>query len=342
MFRFKLCRNIHHIVTNKKDHMIKIRHKMRDSFQNPPVGNDEYYIGLVHTYPAWSFNFKKSILSDWAKSHVAHNPYGHTLAEFFKFSNGVLVYDKVMNVGVHGAHTNDILNRNKFINWIDSHEYYFDNKQEITDKVMEGNHQYGLLNRTFISLNLKVNKEEWDKMHDYYHQIKHDSETKQVKKFNLLIFNITNKIRHIFPSIYERGNCTYWTTRGFQNAGMLQTDSVFPLVSFYKLMINVLLKKTLYFRTKSDDDFNIVLYKGIKHESQPKGSLLYPFYGLKHTYRGVWMTERLANIIVELNQTDSKSHVYDDIIINVFDREHVYDKIEKVVAHLNKVLYGKI
>lgn len=333
-----------YIVLNKQDNLLKIRQKIRESFStiNPTLSTEqteEHFIGFIHTYPAWTTYLKKLIpfSMNHFKSHIAHNPYGHTLAEFFKFKNGELVFDKVMNVGVHGAHTDGVLDRFKFINWIDSHNYYFDNKHEINS---EGNHQYGLLNRSFICINLKVNKEEWEKIQEYYNHIKDHSEIHKTKKFNMVMFIIVNKMRYIFPSIYERGNCTYWTTKGFQHIGMLLTDSNFPLVSFYKLMINIMYKKAPYFKDNKDIDFTTVLYKGINHESQPKGSLLYPFFWMRHKYSKIWEVETTADIIVELSNKD-QNHAYNDIIMNEVDRPHILDNIEKIVEYLDKVLYGK-
>lgn len=359
MFRNKslftcLTKFLHtNVVINKKENLEIIRHKIRDSLIADTQLNsrDEYYIGLVHTYPAWSSYLKNLFPFSLAnmKSHVAVNPYGHTLAEFFKIEDGVLVYDKVMNVGVFGAHNNQKLDRYRFINWIDSHEYYFDSKDEITDKDLNlnlklklkgeiGNHQYGMLNRSFISINIKVNKYEWDKIHDYYYDVKYESEVCKTKKFSMVGFIFLNKLRNIF-SLNEMGNCTYWTTRGFQEIGMLNTDSNFPMVSFYKLMISMILRKSSYFKDKYTN-FNITLYKGVNHESHPKGSLLYPLYWVRHTYVGIWKTENVAHNIVELVKSDEHNHVYDKINIEKNSKHYIYDKIMHNVMYLNKVFYG--
>lgn len=332
-----------HVVINKKENMDIIRHTIRNTLlvSNDSNSYDEYYIGLVHTYPAWSSYLKYLNIANM-KSHIAHNPYGHTLVEFFKIEDGMLVYDKVMNVGVFGEYderNNNILDRHRFINWIDSHEYYFDNKHEVMQKNQEGNHQYGMINRSFISINIKVNKYEWDKLHDYYHDVKHQSEVNKTKKFNMAGFIFFNKLRHIIP-FSEKGNCTYWTTRGFQEIGMLKTDSNFPLVAFYKLMINMILRKSSYFKDKYTS-FNITLYKGINYDSHPKGSLLYPFYWLKYTYRGIWKTENVANHIVELEVSDHDDKVYDKIDIQRTSKHYIYDKIMNIVIYLDKVFFGK-
>src|SRR5271154_2678675 len=121
---------------------------------------DGSYIELVHTYPSWFSFFKKFKLLEGINS--AQNPYGHTLISFFRYQNKKLVYDKVINVGtVNGDRTD-------FIHEFYSHHYFFNSEDENNELGLKGNQQNGMLNRTFISLAIKVNEPDWHKLIEYY------------------------------------------------------------------------------------------------------------------------------------------------------------------------------
>ena len=89
-------------------------------------------------------------------SHSAQNPYGHTLIEFFNYKDGRLQSDQVMNIGSNGT------NRKDFIHFMPSHCYYFNTKAENKDYL--GNHQNGMLERSYISVIIPVDAFEWNEI----------------------------------------------------------------------------------------------------------------------------------------------------------------------------------
>lgn len=324
------------VIVNKREHMTKIRHVIRDSITNVSSNikqdDEEFFVGLIHTYPAWTSFFNPLNWKNFT-SHSAHNPYGHTLAEFFKFKNGSLVNDTVMNVGTRfDANGNHY--KTDIFHFFDADQYYFNSKKENESKKLQGNHQNGIFERSFISINFRVNKKEWEDMQRYYYHLK----TNENVQFNIGPYMLTNKFR--FSGV-EQGNCCYWTTKGFEKQKMLPTHSNFPLVAFYKLIINLMLNKSDYFQQNKNKDFSVTLYKGKYHEEQPQGSFLYPFYWLKHEYDRIWRTEDIANIIVNLQKSSENENVYDDVIIQGKNKHNTRDKTKKIVKYLNNILYPR-
>jgi hypothetical protein len=119
----------------------------------------------------------------------------------------------------------------------------------------------------------------------------------------------------------ERGNCCYWTSKGFLEADLLLTHSNFPLVSWYKFLIMIVFNRTNYFKNTVYKNYHITLYKSETHDEYPKGSLLYPFYWLKHGYSKFWKTEEIANSTVQLVDSDSENAKERTIkITNVVDQ----------------------
>lgn len=314
------------IIKNKQNIMKKIRTHIKQSFTESNNG-DEYYIGLVHTYPAWIGFFSLQKIS--MQSHSAQNPYGHTLVEFFHFKNNMLNSDFVMNVG-----TQTPFSSNNFINFFDSSEYYLNNNDENINEQNFGNHQNGLLERSFITINIRVTEQVWfDMINSYKHlQCRCQNQTQnqnqnQLIRFSLLTHLFTNILRrHNIYKFSESGNCTYWTTSVFRNHGMLSSQHSFPMVAFYKFLLNIELKLTNYF--SSQTEYSIILYKGVKHNFLPKGSLLYPFYWINNGYSKIWEVEKTAHSIVELNDN------YDDVKIS---EQNVKTKLSKFIEFLKTI-----
>jgi len=325
------------IIVNKRDHMIKIRHAIRNSITNVSSNikkdDEEFFIGLIHTYPAWKSFFNPLNWRNFA-SHSAHNPYGHTLAEFFKFKDGHLVDDTVMNIGTRfdedGTH-----HKTDIVHFFDGYQYYFNSKKENESKKIQGNHQNGMFERSFISVNFRVNKKEWEEMQRYYYDLKTDKNV----QFNIGPYMLTNKFRS--PEGVKQGNCCYWTTKAFEAQKMLLTHSNFPLVAFYKLIINLILNKGDYFQNNKNKDFSVTLYKGKYHEEQPQGSFLYPFYWLRHEYDRIWRTEDIANIVVSLQKNDQNQNIYDEVIIEGKNKNDTRRHTKKIVKYLNNILYPR-
>ncbi|AYV75871.1 MAG: hypothetical protein Terrestrivirus3_140 [Terrestrivirus sp.] len=336
-----ITENLDPIIVNKRDHMIKIRHAIRNSITNVSSNikkdDEEFFIGLIHTYPAWKSFFNPLNWRNFA-SHSAHNPYGHTLAEFFKFEGGTLMNDTVMNIGTRfdedGTH-----HKTDIVHFFDGDQYYFNSKKENESQKIQGNHQNGMFERSFISVNFRVNKKEWEEMQQYYYDLKRNKNV----QFNIGPYMLTNKFRS--SEGVKQGNCCYWTTKAFEAQKMLLTHSNFPLVAFYKLIINLMLNKGDYFQNNKNKDFSVTLYKGKYHEEQPQGSFLYPFYWLRHEYDKIWRTEDIANIVVSLQKNDQNKNqnqnIYDEVIIEGKNKNDTRKYTKKIVKYLNNILYPR-
>jgi hypothetical protein len=98
------------------------------------------------------------------------------------------------------------------------------------------------------------------------------------------------------PSLFggrpESGNCAYWISQGLVQAGLLKKPSSFPLVVFFKLLLSELLL------APGAPRVNIILYRSVTYDSEPKGALMYPLHWLRHSYRPFWNMERLATFNV--------------------------------------------
>jgi len=286
----------------------------------------QHYIGLVHTYPAWVdfFNVFRNKLS--LHSHSAQNPYGHSLIEFFSCNDGKVQSDEVMNVGSGGSNGMD---RKDFIHFMPSFCYYLNNKEE--NKDYTGNHQNGMLSRSYISIVIPVDSTDWDNIQQHYKDIKNKAQTSNQCEFRLASHLITNKLRWLFPSLNERGNCTYWTSSGFVKLGMLDSNSSFPMVCFYKLLLNIYLQRGTYFsKYENMKEHCIVFYKGFHHSTMPKGSYMYPLFWLKYSYNKVWVVEKIANIKVFLKDLleDEQYGVKTKINDEVKSKENLMNMIE--------------
>lgn len=279
-------------IVNKIDNMNTIRYETRKLFDNKDFDkNKQYFVGMVHTYPAWKKIFEVKTFSEFRTamqktSYSAQNPYGHTLAEFFKFENGTLVDDHVMNVGINGPNGPD---KKNFLHFIPSSVYYFNNREE--NATIHGNQQGGILERSYLSLVFEVNENQYNMILDYYESLQKQMLEKKDIEFRLATYLITNKLRYVVPGITEKGNCCYWTSKGFKHIGLLQNHSNFPMSCWYKLLLVLLCVR--------NTQFKVVFYKGIHHDEIPKGTFLYPFYWLKHGYNKIWKNETLADLKIE-------------------------------------------
>jgi len=313
------------VIINKDKNMQNIRLMTHDYLN---LTEKQHYIGLVHTYPAWVdfFNiFKNYKLIHNKHSNSAQNPYGHTLIEFFNVKDGKIQSDEVMNVGSGGSNG---MNRQDFIHFIPSQCYYFNNKEE--NKYYTGNHQNGLLERSYISIVIPVDKNDWTLIQQHYKDIKTKALSEAKCEFRLASHLITNKLRWLFPSLNERGNCTYWTSSGLVKLGMLDSNSNFPMVCFYKLLLNIYLKRGQYFeKYDTIKDHCIVFYKGYHHKNMPKGSYMYPLYWMKYSYNQIWAVEKIANIRVMLT---------DLFVDEKYDIQSKYKNVEKSKENLMNII----
>jgi len=237
----------------------------------------ELCVEYLFTKPKWRIAF----FSLFKGSQTSGNPYGHSAIRYVNPDTGK---DTVMNVcGLKG---------HKLINFIPADEYLF------TDIFHDGNEQGGIFNRSFIGMRVeKVPVEDIRKLHRYYEETQRKNDEGKVKFF-ILPLSFLNPIRKLlgFP---EYGNCSYWTSKGLKKISLIPYTYTWPLLLFFELI-----------RAQKPNKFsrvNIVSYQSITHPTEPKGSLIYPFYWWKRGYDSIWNLDDMANVILKIDSTDQLS-----------------------------------
>jgi hypothetical protein len=220
------------------------------------------FVEYIFTMPSWNIKF--------SKFHSAQNPYGHALV---RYSNNY--QDTIMNIsGAKGA---------QLVNFYDPAKYLFDSTED------SGNQQGSILKRSFISVRIDgLNQKVIDDLHEYYQRLRKDNMVGDAE-FSMFLHVITNKLRPWFHRSL-RGNCATWTGNGLVDIGLINKTSHWPLVLWFKLFLNGLQRGL---------DVNVVSYKSVKFDSEPRGSLIYPFYWLRHSYERIWDISKFANVVVE-------------------------------------------
>jgi hypothetical protein len=240
------------------------------------LGKIDEEIGVDENSPFIEYIFTKPMWWDKTISgyNFAGNPYGHALIRY-RLPNGE---DKIMNIcGKKGC---------SLVNFFDPSKYFF------TSETTDGNEQGGIFNRSFITIRVDdVSDEDVYKLDEYYNKINTMNNNNEAE-FGAALHYITNRFRPLFHKTL-RGNCANWTSEGLVKAGLLEKQSYYPLVIWMKLFLNEMKRK--------DDKtrMNIIEYRSIKYEDEPKGSLIYPFYWLKHKYQDIWYLSGFANITIE-------------------------------------------
>ena len=325
-------------IVDKKKLMNDIRLKTAASLKKNSVNDKRHFICLTHTYPAWKnfFNIArtKSIQqtvtenikdlknSLQKQSHSAHNPYGHTLADFFILENESISCDFVMNVATLGPNGID---KKDFIHFIPSEVYYFNNSEE--NKTLWGNQQGGIFERSYLSLAYEVDEETWHQMQRYYANIKWRSSSKKNVKFTMGIHMITNKIRN--ASIYFLKILDANTPEN-KNPLIIGLYGI-----LYKVLINLIFGKSDYFLENKNKDYSIVFYEGQKHDQIPNGSFMYPFYWIRNSYNMVWSPEKMANIIIKPQKLNELEY---SMTISEIPKEKARQNIISSIDYVKKIL----
>lgn len=310
-------------IINKKTTMNKLRLETIKSMDFTTAGkNNCFFIELLHTYPAW-YNLKALGRTS------AHNPYGHTAISFYKTIDGSVVDDFVANVGTRQM--DGTIDDNKFMHIIPSHQYFFNSIQE--NENIAGNQQNGVLERSFIGINIPIDENTWNnlvKFYLYYKNKNHHGE-----KFTMATHIITNRLMNIFPFV-ERGNCCYWTSKGLEHSGLIDKRVNFPMIAFYNFLLNVLTKNGKYFSKLKKQPYAITFYKGLHHDMFPKGSFMYPFYWFNNGYTPIWKKETMANVMAEL--IEIKNNMY-DVSIQTNDPTKAMNNVIKITSYIKDHIF---
>lgn len=240
------------------------------------------FVEYFFTKPAWrkifSFINKKGSTS-------AVNPYGHASIRYC-IPNKL---DVMMNVSG--------VKNDKLVNFFDSDKFLFTNSLE------QGNEQGGIINRSFISIRINnICETKITQLHNYYQNLQ-DMNTKNIIGYDMILYMITNKFK--FMNMIEKGNCTYWTSKGMLEINLIEKVSNWPLMLWFRL---------LYERSKLDfDNTDIIAYRSIKYKKEPTGAFVHPFFGFfrSNAYETIWDLDSFANIIVEPKKSKNLENIFE-------------------------------
>lgn len=287
------------VVSNKDqifdeiDNIIKKR--IISNTQNPPTN---CHLQYIFTQPLWV-----SLLTNFSqfKFNSAANPYGHAGIAY-----KTPTMHKVMNVTGHSSQP--------LINFIDPVEYFFTDYQHI------GNQQKGIFNRSFLTVRIdNVDEQIITKLDNYYKNLDEQNKKGRIK-YGTILYIFTNWFKKKM-GLPIRGNCAYWVSSGLHDSKIINGISSWPLFLFFKVLLTQISLTQL-------SNINIISYRSIKYKQEPKGSLMYPLFWLKASYKPIWNLGSFANIIVEptITKNNNGENEYNATI-----REHNKDKYQKIV-----------
>ncbi|AYV82408.1 MAG: hypothetical protein Homavirus48_2 [Homavirus sp.] len=236
----------------------------------------------IFTLPAWKKMLANSTNSG---SNSAANPYGHAGIRY-KFGDEI---NAVMNVS--GASNSPL------VNFFQPDEYLFCDQPNRGATL--GNEQGGVINRSFLSVRIDgVDRDTIVKLDNYYKQLDIDNRINGKCRYSMVFYMFTNWFRRLI-GLGIRGNCAYWTSCGISNVGFLNGPSNWPLFLFFKVLFTQIGKNGW-------QNLNVIAYRSIKHNKEPKGAFLYPFYGIKYGYDSIkWNLDSIATVIVEPRLVES-------------------------------------
>jgi hypothetical protein len=223
--------------------------------------NSSSSVEYLYTKPQWI-----RILS--LNSSV--NPYGHALVQYDHPEKG----KTVMNIcGKSG---------DKLVNFFPADDYMF------TGEFPAGNEQGGIFNRSFIGSRIEnIEPNKIVQLHDYYTNLQKEQEAGKVV-FTMADHLLTNSFRR-FVGFPIGGNCSYWTSEGLRSVGLINRTSSFPMFLLLKFLMS---KRDL-------DQINIVSYRSISYNEEPKWMLVHPYYRFFIDLRDIWHYDKFANIVIE-------------------------------------------
>lgn len=239
----------------------------------------EYGVVVPHWRKIFGFQWLTNMFIK--NSHSSTNPYGHAVIRYHKQNT----YDKIMNI--NGT-------ANNFVTFYHHPADYIYSSQS-TPQGDPGQ-------RSLISIRINnISNEHVDKLNDYYNNL-HIKANEQQIKFQIYA-PITNYIKKLLrnPATIEENNCAGWTSEGLKHIGMISEPTGFPNVLLFKLLINQFMKNSL-------ENIEIISYRSINVDA-PKGSLLYPFYWLKHSYKLIWNIDKYASIIVTPKKISESEYI---------------------------------
>jgi hypothetical protein len=148
---------------------------------------------------------------------------------------------------------------------------------------LEGSEQGGIYHRSFVGFRI----EEWDqdliqRMDDFFEEL-HRENLKGNKGYTLL-----TSLSHYFSYFIEKGNCSYWTSKGMTKANLFEKPTLWPKYIFSKMYFSSRIQK---------ENFNVVYYKS---NNNKQSGWIKPFqYFQDEIFKNL---EVFSNVKVEVNE----------------------------------------
>jgi hypothetical protein len=144
-------------------------------------------------------------------------------------------------------------------------------------------------------------------------------------QFSMAMHILTNMFKSCIP-IKEKGNCCYWTSKGLHHADIIDKQTSFPMILFYKFLLTIM-------TSKQNCPFSITFYKGLHYDLFPKGSFMYPFYWINNGYSHIWKKELMANVRVELY---SQNDVTYDVNVTTVDPTDAMRHVKTITSYVKE------
>jgi hypothetical protein len=159
---------------------------------------------------------------------------------------------------------------------------------------------------------------------NFYQSVQQQSNTGNAE-FSMATHILTNMLQS-FIFVKESGNCCYWTSKGLAHIELIDRQTSFPMMLFYKFLLGIM-------TSKQNQPFSITFYKGLHHDLFPNGSFMYPFYWFNNGYLPIWKKELMANVRLELYP---KTPTIYDINITTMDPSDAMKLVKTITSYVKE------
>jgi hypothetical protein len=195
-------------VTNKNTILSEIDHKLGRT--KPPA------FEFIYVEPVLTFK-----LGD--RKNSSQNPYGHACIRYTLPGNEQVFMNIVGNPSAK-----------HMCNFLSPEDYLFGAYSQTKDL---GSEQGGIYMRSYCGFRIEEYPEDLIvNMHEYYSSIQKKEESKLVQ-YMMLWFPVMN-----WGFLSEKGNCSYWTSKGMVEAKIFNNPTAWPKYGFAKLYLQTLMQ----------------------------------------------------------------------------------------------------
>lgn len=224
----------------------------------------------------------------------SYSIFGHSAIRYINSETGEDIVVNINKRNYRGGKKIEELADSKFyksiVEFYPAEEYFFGlNKDNFPP-------QGGIYNRNIhtIRIDSPIDKHKIEKLHSYFKKLEEDSHNGS-RLFNLVNGPIYNFLRLFIPSIVERGNCSYWISKGLKESGIINHKHIFPRNIWIELFENYNPNKT-----------SVIYYHQVQHSKR-----VYGFHEKdgKPIFNQVALFQPLQNYFYSNAQGFAKCHV---------------------------------